>query len=164
MATHSSVLVWRIPGTAEPGGLSSMGLTESDMTEATQQQQQQLSHQHSAGLLQSWKFQIAVHQPLLKMTLLSLVVEIFLASQCIFISCLKIFGSKLLKTDLVMNIYQGLGGADIRASDTDMGTTKQVMKSVILCSLPQRKLPAAAQLTLLVICLFLIMVEVVLTF
>ena len=26
MATHSSVLVWRIPGTAEPGGLPSMGL------------------------------------------------------------------------------------------------------------------------------------------
>ena len=26
MATHSSVLAWRIPGTAEPGGLPSMGL------------------------------------------------------------------------------------------------------------------------------------------
>ena len=25
MATHSSVLVWRIPGTGEPGGLSLMG-------------------------------------------------------------------------------------------------------------------------------------------
>ena len=25
MAAHSSVLAWRIPGTAEPGGLSSMG-------------------------------------------------------------------------------------------------------------------------------------------
>ena len=24
-ATHSSVLAWRIPGTAEPGGLLSMG-------------------------------------------------------------------------------------------------------------------------------------------
>ena len=32
MATHSSVLAWRIPGTAEPGGLPSMG---SDTTEAT---------------------------------------------------------------------------------------------------------------------------------
>ena len=32
MATHSSVLAWKIPETAEPGGLSS---TESDMTEAT---------------------------------------------------------------------------------------------------------------------------------
>ena len=25
-ATHSSTLVWRIPGTGEPGGLPSMGL------------------------------------------------------------------------------------------------------------------------------------------
>ena len=25
MATHSSVLAWRIPGTGEPGGLRSMG-------------------------------------------------------------------------------------------------------------------------------------------
>ena len=32
MATHSSVLAWRITGTGEPGGLPSMGL---DMTEAT---------------------------------------------------------------------------------------------------------------------------------
>ena len=36
MATHSSVLAWRIPGTAEPGGLPSMGShTESDTTEVT---------------------------------------------------------------------------------------------------------------------------------
>ena len=40
MATHSSVLAWRIPGTGEPGGLLSMGLTESNTTEATKQQQQ----------------------------------------------------------------------------------------------------------------------------
>ena len=26
MATHSSVLTWRIPGTEEPGGLQSVGL------------------------------------------------------------------------------------------------------------------------------------------
>ena len=35
MATHSRVLAWRIPGTGEPGGLPSMGCTESDMTKAT---------------------------------------------------------------------------------------------------------------------------------
>ena len=34
MATHSSVLAWRIPGTGEPDGLQSMGRTESDTTEA----------------------------------------------------------------------------------------------------------------------------------
>ena len=33
MATHSSILAWRIPWTEEPGGLQSMGLQESDMTE-----------------------------------------------------------------------------------------------------------------------------------
>ena len=35
MATHSSVLAWRIPGTGEPGGPLSMGSSESDTTEAT---------------------------------------------------------------------------------------------------------------------------------
>ena len=34
MATHSSVLAWRIPGTAEPGG-GLWGRTESVMTEVT---------------------------------------------------------------------------------------------------------------------------------
>ena len=29
MATHSSILVWEIPGTEEPGGLQSMGLQKS---------------------------------------------------------------------------------------------------------------------------------------
>ena len=32
MATHSSILAWRIPRTEDPGGLQSMGLQESDMT------------------------------------------------------------------------------------------------------------------------------------
>ena len=41
MATHSSVLAWRIPGTAEPDGLPSWGRIELDTTEATYQQQQQ---------------------------------------------------------------------------------------------------------------------------
>ena len=35
MATHSSVLAWRIPGTEEPGRLPSLGCTESDTTEVT---------------------------------------------------------------------------------------------------------------------------------
>ena len=32
MATHSSLLAWKIPWTEEPGGLQSMGLQESDTT------------------------------------------------------------------------------------------------------------------------------------
>ena len=35
MATDSSVLARRIPGTGEPGGLPSVGRTESDTIEAT---------------------------------------------------------------------------------------------------------------------------------
>ena len=35
MATHSSVLAWRIPGMGEPGGVPSLGSTESDTTEVT---------------------------------------------------------------------------------------------------------------------------------
>ena len=35
MATHSSVLAWRIPGMGEPGGLPSRGHTEWDTTEET---------------------------------------------------------------------------------------------------------------------------------
>ena len=39
MATHSSILSWRIPRTEEPGGLEFMGVTkELNMTEATRQQ------------------------------------------------------------------------------------------------------------------------------
>ena len=33
MATHSSILAWRIPWTEEPGRLLSMGVAESDTTE-----------------------------------------------------------------------------------------------------------------------------------
>ena len=35
MATHSIVLAWRMPGTAEPGGLPSVGHVELDTTEMT---------------------------------------------------------------------------------------------------------------------------------
>ena len=41
MATHSSVLVWKIPETGSLVGCRLWGRTESDTTEATQQQQQQ---------------------------------------------------------------------------------------------------------------------------
>ena len=41
MATHSSVLAWRIPGMGSLVGCRLWGRTESDMTKATQQQQQQ---------------------------------------------------------------------------------------------------------------------------
>ena len=39
MVAHFSILAWRSPWTEEPGGLQSMGLQETDMTE-------RLSHCH----------------------------------------------------------------------------------------------------------------------
>ena len=45
MATHSSVLAWKIPGTGEPGGLPSMGshgVSWTHLNQLKQQQQQQL--------------------------------------------------------------------------------------------------------------------------
>ena len=41
MATHSSILAWRIPGTGEPGGLPSMGSHRVGLDLATEKQQQQ---------------------------------------------------------------------------------------------------------------------------
>ena len=37
MATHSSILAWRIPWTQEPDGLQSMGLQRLDVTEHTRE-------------------------------------------------------------------------------------------------------------------------------
>ena len=45
MATHSSILAWRIPWTEEPGRLQSMASQESDMT-------RQLTHHHHMPLLE----------------------------------------------------------------------------------------------------------------
>ena len=44
MATHSSILAWRIPWMEEPGGLRSMGLPESDTTSL-------LNHSHDYHFL-----------------------------------------------------------------------------------------------------------------
>ena len=65
MATHSSILAWRIPWTEEPGGLQSMGSPRMGHGRATKQQQQwqryPLSYWNTgttaaadAKLLQSW--------------------------------------------------------------------------------------------------------------
>ena len=41
MATHSSILAWRVPWTEEPGGLQPIGCKELDITEVT------LAHKHT---------------------------------------------------------------------------------------------------------------------
>ena len=47
IATHSSILAWKIPWTEEPGELQSMGCKELDTTEATQQVAEQNKVQNS---------------------------------------------------------------------------------------------------------------------
>ena len=50
MATHFSILAWRIPWIGEPGGLQSMGCKESDTTAATEQAEDySWDSQHSQG-------------------------------------------------------------------------------------------------------------------
>ena len=44
MATHSSILAWRVPWTEDPGGLQSMGLQRVKHNLATKQQQQHIWH------------------------------------------------------------------------------------------------------------------------
>ena len=46
MATHSSILVWRIPWTEEPGGYSPLGRRESDRTERLPQQKKKKKSKH----------------------------------------------------------------------------------------------------------------------
>ena len=48
MATHSSILAWRIPWTEELGGLQSMELQESDTTEL-------LNHHHHHNQASSFR-------------------------------------------------------------------------------------------------------------
>ena len=47
MATHSSILAWRIPWTEEPGGLQSMGLQELGTTEKLSTHTHTHAHTHS---------------------------------------------------------------------------------------------------------------------
>ena len=54
MATHSSILAWRIPWTEEPGGLQSMGLQRVRHNLATKQQQKQ-SQNNCYDECISWK-------------------------------------------------------------------------------------------------------------
>ena len=44
MANHSSILVWEIPWTEEPGGLQSMGLKRVKRGLATKHQHQTMAH------------------------------------------------------------------------------------------------------------------------
>ena len=68
MATHSSVLAWRIPGTGEPGGLPSMGSHRvrhdlSDLVAAAAAAAAAAVHRYQKGLEQSGRItQVTVKQ------------------------------------------------------------------------------------------------------
>ena len=51
MATHSSILAWRIPWTEEPGGLQSMDDKESGMTERAFTRTQDLESNFNLDIL-----------------------------------------------------------------------------------------------------------------
>ena len=51
MATHSSILAWKIPWTEDPGGLQSMGSQRVGHDLATKQQQQQQKDKYCVVLL-----------------------------------------------------------------------------------------------------------------
>ena len=53
MATHSSILAWRIPRTEEPGGLKSVGWQESDTPERLNTQARGISW-HPRSLSLTW--------------------------------------------------------------------------------------------------------------
>ena len=57
MATRSNVLAWKIPGTMEPNGQPSWGHTESDTTEATQQQQQYAPTSNAEKAEVEWSYE-----------------------------------------------------------------------------------------------------------
>ena len=46
MATHSSALAWRVPWSEEPGGLQSVGLQKSDMTDRSMHTMPACSHNY----------------------------------------------------------------------------------------------------------------------
>ena len=65
MATHSSVLAWRIPGTGSLVGCHLWGRAESDTTEATKQQQQQHALCRDSGWTYEEQWEISLPKPLL---------------------------------------------------------------------------------------------------
>ena len=111
MATHSSVLAWRIPGTGELVGCRLWGRTESDTTEATQQQQQDIAMLETNSYGQLWMstvifvsfskyFQYRKHTLPLTSFLVSLQKHQVLMASC-FVSAVLLSGTVLLPASLL---------------------------------------------------------------
>ena len=73
IATHSSVLAWRVPGTGSLAGCRLWGRTESDTTEATQQQQQHAVHVFGTWVSDNCLSRTCAHRVLLQPLCASLV-------------------------------------------------------------------------------------------
>ena len=57
MATHSSILAWRIPGTEEPGGLPSMGSHRVEHDWSNLAAAEQMIKKEKEGMWARWKLQ-----------------------------------------------------------------------------------------------------------
>ena len=96
MATHSSVLAWRIPGTGGAWWAAVYGVAQLDTTEATQQQQQQ---QLQIRITVSVNFDIADSMALIKFHGCVIISEAF--------QDLQYFYSKKIKnSDLLPKVLQ----------------------------------------------------------
>ena len=85
MATHSSILTWRIPWTEEPGGLQSMGVTkELDMTQQLNDNNNQVCHSISSKEQAYFNFMttLTVHSDFEAQKIKSGTISIFPPSNC----------------------------------------------------------------------------------
>ena len=91
MATHSSVLAWRIPGTGKPGGLPSMGVSQS------QTQLKQLNSSSSSSNI-DWLFFISYRSLLNISWIFSILVSRLFTSNSILFSRFWIILTIILNT------------------------------------------------------------------
>ena len=96
MATHSSILAWKIPWTEEPGRLQSMGSQESDMTELLNHHQSIVSCFLCKYFLSFWGcFFVCLFDSFAVQKLLSLI--------------------RSFTTNQLQNVFQCLWGENIRS-------------------------------------------------
>ena len=121
MATHASILAWRITWTLEPGGLQSIGHKESDMTEATEHWAQSVQLLSCVWLFATSRtatcqasLPTTNSQSLLKLKTIKLVMPSNHLILCIpFSSCLQSFPAS---GSFLMSQFFASGGQNIGAS------------------------------------------------
>ena len=86
MATHSSILAWRIPPRKEPGEPQSLGSQESDMTE-------QLNHQHHQPESGLWVTHMYLQMCKIYFVHLLVISAILMYVPVQLLSCVQLFGT-----------------------------------------------------------------------